>query len=170
MDEAAWDLLEEAGRDHRAQRAPHESVAGGGEKELLFGTGDPDVAETPLFLELFKVVLRVDVGTEILLHADEKDEGELEPFAVVERHELDAGEVGPLVGAGAERELFQELLKRWRFVFGLPLRRFGEQLVEVLFALLHGFGILFEVLQVPGRRNDVGEQVVDGTLPLAQGA
>src|SRR5689334_23570933 len=41
--------------------------------------------------------------------------------------------------------------------------------VEILFALLHRFWVLFEMLQVPRCGNDVGEQIVDGALTLAQG-
>src|SRR2546422_707048 len=51
---------------------------------------DPDVAEPPLFLELVHRVHRADVREDPLLHAREKDDGELEPLRRVEGHEGDA--------------------------------------------------------------------------------
>ena len=82
--------LEQEARGLAEAVAVHPAMEGVGDPEPRLRARDPDVAEPPLFLELVHRVHRADVREDPLLHAREKDDGELEPLRRVEGHEGDA--------------------------------------------------------------------------------
>jgi len=53
LEEFGGDFFEEAGADHGARCAPHETVGGGSEVEVAHGASHADIAEAPFFFERF---------------------------------------------------------------------------------------------------------------------
>src|SRR5919106_1946907 len=75
------------------------------QEQTLTRTGDPDVAEAPLLLEILRLSLHPRVGKGVLLQADQKNDAKLEALRRVQRHQGHApGGWAVLLLARVERE------------------------------------------------------------------
>ena len=100
---------------------------------MLLGPGHADVAQPSLFFQPLRLFERPGVGEQPLLQAGQEDDGELQPFGAVQRHQRDAVDLFlPSVEVGDQRQVLQERVQP--LLAGDVFKFFGDrhQLPQVL--------------------------------------
>ena len=150
LDELRRDLVDEPRRRVVVGAAEQLTAPGVGQEQPLLGTGDADVREASLLLELHRFGQRPAVREHTFFHTHEEHRGELQTLRGVERHQHDTVVVVEIVGVGHQGHLLEELVEPGE------LASRPDQLAEVLDAsggLDRAFGLeLGEVAAVGQRR------------------
>ena len=107
------------------------------------------------------MALASGVGHEPLLHAGQEDGVELQPLGRVERHEEDGRLAGRAVHVGQQGDAVQEAGQARALFPGLVVRGRGQELGQVLEAVLALLGrLLGEGGGVPGGLQGPGEEAL----------
>ncbi len=97
-----------------------------GQHELLPRPGDADVGESPLLLQLLRIVQRTRVWEDAFFEPDDEHDRKLETLRRVHRHQRHMISIIKIVGVGDERHLLEKL------VDGGELTCHVDQLEDVL--------------------------------------
>ena len=139
------------------------------EEQLAFRARDPDVEETPFFLEHGRILERLRERKESVLQARDEDDGELEPLGIVQRHHGDGIRIGAkLVELRHEHGLLEKMVERREsdlaFLIRHQLGRARDQFLHVLEAIRAFGSFRLEVLVVPRAFDHFAQQLVDPRL------
>ena len=108
-----------------------------GQEQPLLRPGDPHITETSLLLEGCRIIQGAIAGKQSLLQTHQTDDGELQAFAAVQRHQGDPVGSGVFaVGITGERRGGQEALQITLLVLLLVLKRSVHQFLQVAPAFL----------------------------------
>ena len=127
------DLIDELRRLHPLIRTVQHTTPRRGHHQLLLGTGDADVAETTLLLEILRISDGREAREESVVHPDEVHLRELKSLRTMQRHQRQ--KVLSLVlpiDVRHQRHILQELTELRRVALCLIVRRLTDDLLDVL--------------------------------------
>src|SRR4030095_1061506 len=87
--------------------------------QFSLSSSDCDIAEPSLFFQVIFALRRTRVREETLLEPYNKDNGKLEPFCRMDRHQRNAGICLVLISIGHQGRMIYKILKRFALLFSL---------------------------------------------------
>ena len=134
FDVLVWQLRQEPGRNSHSLLSEKPSDGSKAQDQPLFGAREGDIGESPLLLELFRILPRVDAleRKHLLLEPGDHDHGKLEALRRVDGHQGDTIALCPFVGRGLKGHVLEEVGQRGFGVLALELVHRRDELLYVL--------------------------------------